>query len=176
MTVWNGIEGLTDEDRSYGGSRFSVVQQALFANPYQTVWGGPGQAPLPPYKVTLYNFLAGMIPVGRSFIFRNAAERSLDSFADLRWGPDRKGFRRMVHCNGVCLLGLWKITEATDYSGYFQKGSEALIVARYSNCCSETRRGHVRSLSMVGKLFPTTNPDHVEPLRTANFMTQQDIG
>jgi len=40
----------------------------------------------------------------------------------------------------------------------------------------ETRRGHVRSLSLVGKLFPTVNPDHVEPLRTANFFTQQDIG
>jgi hypothetical protein len=29
---------------------------------------------------------------------------------------------------------------------------------------------------MVGKLFPTTDPDHAEPLRTANFMTQADIG
>jgi hypothetical protein len=29
---------------------------------------------------------------------------------------------------------------------------------------------------MVGKLFPTTDPGHSEPLRTANFMTQQDIG
>jgi hypothetical protein len=29
---------------------------------------------------------------------------------------------------------------------------------------------------MVGKLFPTVDPDHVDPLRTANFITQQDIG
>jgi hypothetical protein len=29
---------------------------------------------------------------------------------------------------------------------------------------------------MVGKLFPTTDPDHAEPLRTASFITQQDIG
>jgi hypothetical protein len=29
---------------------------------------------------------------------------------------------------------------------------------------------------MVGKLFPTTDPKHVQPLRTANFMTQEDIG
>src|SRR5262249_57660160 len=35
---------------------------------------------------------------------------------------------------------------------------------------------HVRSLSLVGKLFPTADPDHIAPLRTANFMTQQDIG
>jgi hypothetical protein len=176
MAIWNGIEELTDEDRSYNGSRFSVVQQALFANPYQAVWGAAGQPALPSYGVTVRSFLAGAIPLGRSFIFRNASKRALDSFADLRWGPDRKGFRRIVHPNGVCLLGVWKITEATDYSGYFRKGSEALIVARYSNCCGETRRGRMRSLSMVGKLYPTTNPDHAEPLRTASFMTQQDIG
>jgi len=29
---------------------------------------------------------------------------------------------------------------------------------------------------MVGKLFPTTDPDHPTPLRTANFITQEDIG
>ena len=29
---------------------------------------------------------------------------------------------------------------------------------------------------MVGKLFPTTDPDHQAPLRTASFITQQDIG
>ena len=30
-----GIEGITDEDRAYRGSRFSDVREALFANPYQ---------------------------------------------------------------------------------------------------------------------------------------------
>ena len=29
---------------------------------------------------------------------------------------------------------------------------------------------------MVGKLFPTTDPNHAAPLRTANFITQEDIG
>jgi hypothetical protein len=74
------------------------------------------------------------------------------------------------------LTGLWQILEDTGYSGYFRNGSRALIVGRYSTCCRERRRGHVRSLSLVGKLFPTADPDHVAPLRTANFMTQQDIG
>ena len=31
-------------------------------------------------------------------------------------------------------------------------------------------------MSLVGKLFPTTDPNHGENLRTANFITQQDIG
>ena len=108
--------------------------------------------------------------------FRKASERTIDSGADLRWGPDRKGFRRLVHPNGVCLIGQWQITADTGYSGYFAKGRTALVVARYSTCCTDTRRGQTRSLSMVGKLFPTTDPDHAMPLRTANFMTQDDIG
>ena len=78
-------------------------------------------------------------------IFFRASERTLDSRADLRWGPDGKGVRRLVHPNGVCLIGRWRITQPTDYSGYFSSGSEALAIARYSTCCAETRRGiHAR--------------------------------
>jgi hypothetical protein len=168
-----GIEGMTDEDRAYRGSRFSDVQTALFANPYQDPWGAQS---LPIYQVTLSGMLRGIVPFGRPYVFGQATARAVDSAADLRWGPDGKGFRRIVHPNGICLTGLWQITEDTGYSGYFRKGSRALIVGRYSNCCSETRRGHVRSLALAGKLFPTTSADHSEPLRTANFFTQQDIG
>ena len=163
-----GDQQLTDEDRGYAGSRFKEVVDALFANPYQRVWGGQGEAPLPVYKVSFGSLLSG-----RLF---NASARTLDSRADLRWGADRKGFRRLVHPNGVCLIGKWQITGETGYSGYFTKGSLALAIGRYSTCCSETRRGRTRSLSMVGKLFPTTDPNHATPLRTANFMTQDDIG
>jgi hypothetical protein len=37
-------------------------------------------------------------------------------------------------------------------------------------------RGELRSLSLVGKLYPTTDPDHSELLPTASFITQEDIG
>jgi hypothetical protein len=171
-----GIEALTDEDLAYSGSRFSVVREALFANPYQPRWGADGNPPLPIYKVTLESVLRGALQRSQPYLFRKATERAVDSSADLRWGPDRKGFRRLLHPNGICLTGRWSITEETNYSGYFRKGSQALIVGRYSTCCGETRRGHARSLSLVGKLFPTTDPDHPSPLRTASFITQQDIG
>jgi hypothetical protein len=69
----------------------------------------------------------------------------------------------------------WEITEETESSGHFRKGSEALLVGRYSTCCSETRRGPTRSLALVGKLFPTLDVNHPQPLRTENFITQQDI-
>jgi hypothetical protein len=31
-------------------------------------------------------------------------------------------------------------------------------------------------MALVGKLYPTTDPDHPAPLRPANFITQEDIG
>jgi hypothetical protein len=171
-----GTEQFTDEDRAYRGSRFSAVREALFANPYQAVWGAAGEPPLPTYETTLASVLDGALPFGRPYTFHQAVERTVDSQADLRWGTDGKGFRRLLHPNGVCLTGRWDITEDLGYSGYFRMGSQALAVGRYSTCCTETRRGHTRSLALAGKLFPTTDPNHPEPLRTANFFTQQDLG
>jgi hypothetical protein len=170
-----GIEQITDDDRAYRGSRFADVEAAIFANPYQRVWGAAGEPPLPMHGVTLMNMLRGFVPFAHPSAFRQATERAVDSHADLRWGPDRKGYRRLLHPNAVCLTGRWRITEDTGCSGYWRKGSEALIVGRYSTCCTETRRGHTRAPSLVGKLYPTTDPNHAEPLRTASFFTMHDI-
>lgn len=171
-----GTEQVTEEDRGYRGSRFSEVRDALFANPYQHPWGGLGEPPLPNYAVSLLGVLRGALPFGPPYFFREAVARAVDSPADLRWGIAQKGFRRIIHPNGICLTGMWEISEQTPYSGYFRAGSRALAIGRYSTCCKETRRGRTRSLSLVGKLFPTTDPGHSEPLRTANFITQQDLG
>jgi hypothetical protein len=157
----------TNEDRTYSGARYSEVVDAICANPYQRVWGAPGESPLPVHEVTFRSVASGML---------SASERALDSHADLRWGANRLGFRRLVHPNGICLTGTWRIHESSKYTGYFTQGSVALIVARYSTCCTETRRGRTRSLSLAGKLFPTVDVNHPDPLPTANFMTQEDIG
>src|SRR5262249_17762686 len=149
----------------------SAVRQSLPKN-----LGADGEPPLPVHPVTLSSLLRGILPFGPPHLFRQATERAVDSAADLRWGPDRQGFRRLLHPNGVCLVGRWRITAATGYSGYFRQGSTALAIARYSTCCTETRPCHTRSLSMVGKLYPTTDPNHAAPLWTASFITQQDIG
>jgi hypothetical protein len=157
----------TKDDRIYSGSRYSEIVAAIFANPYQRVWGAPGEPALPVHKVTFRSVAAGMLA---------ASERALDSHADLRWGADGKGFRRLVHPNGVCLTGTWRILERTEYSGYFTQGSVGLAVGRYSTCCTETRRGNTRSLALACKLYPTVDVNHAEPLQTANFVTQEDIG
>jgi hypothetical protein len=171
-----GTEQVTEADRAYRGSRFSEVREAVFANPYQQVWGAVGEPPLPVYKVTLAGVLNGALRAGRPYFFRQAVARAIDSHADLRWGADRRGFRRIIHPNGICLCGRWEIFAETGYTGYFRHAAHALAIARYSTCCAQTRRGRSRSLSMVGKLFPTTDPNHAEPLVTASFITQQDIG
>jgi hypothetical protein len=170
-----GIEGVTAEDRAYNGSRFSEVRDAIFANPYQKVWGREGEPPLPFATVTLSSLLRGILPFGRRCYFGKASIRSVDSHADLRWGPDGTGFRRLIHPNGVCLTGLWEIAVETEYTGYFRKGSQALVVGRYS-ASAETRRGQSRGLALAGKLFPTTDPGHADPVRTANFFAMEDIG
>src|SRR2546423_87632 len=157
-----GVEGIADDDHQYAGTSFADVRNAIFANPYS-----------PPYErfpVTLSSLLRGVLPFGKPWQFLAAARRTVASDADLRWGPDGKGFRRLLHPSGVCLTGMWEITEETPYSGYFRKGSRALVVARYSSA-TETRRGHTRSLAMVGRVYPTADPADPRPLRGASFIT-----
>lgn len=167
-----GVAELVEEDRVYLGSRYSDVRDAVFANPYQKVWGAPGEPPLPFVAPTLAH-MKQALPNGEN-VLAAAAARTVDSRLDLRWGPDGKGFRRIVHPHGVCLAGLWRITEDNDYSGYFTKGSEALVIARYSNGV-QVKRGNPRGQGIAGKLFPTNDPHHAEPLRTANFFVIEDI-
>ncbi|WP_182864693.1 hypothetical protein [Stieleria mannarensis] len=171
-----GPQGIDADDQAYDGSRYQDVKAALFQNAYYLEWGDQGEPPLPCYGVTLGRVLRGILPKGLPWQFKAAAQRTVDSHADLRWGSDHRGFRRLLHPNGVCLLGRWIIDVENEYSGYFRNGSEALIIARYSTCCSETRRGYIRSLSLVGKLYPTTDVNHREKLPTADFITQEDIG
>lgn len=175
-TSFVGPQGLTSEDISDQGSTYSEIKQACFQNAYYLNWGSVGEAPLPVYGVTYGRVLKGLLRGLRHWNFRNAAARAVDSVADLRWGTDKRGFRRILHPNGVCLFGRWIIDEPTPYTGYFSQGKEALIVGRYSACCGETRRGYLRSLSLVGKLFPTADPNDPTRMQTANFITQEDLG
>lgn len=171
-----GPQGLTAEDAGYAGSRYADVRAACFRNAYYLNWGAPGEPTLPQYAVTLGRVLKGILPGGAPWRFLQASGRALDAPSDLRWGPDGRGYRRLLHPNGVCLFGRWKIDESTKYTGCYATGSEVLIIGRYSTCCTETRRGRLRSLSLVGKLYPTTDVNHPDPLRTANFITQEDLG
>ena len=117
--------------------------------------------PLPVYDVTLRGLLGGIIPFVTP-VFTRASERAL------RFG------RRPALGSRPQGLSPHRASErhlpdrpVGDHRGrpvtrLLRAGSAALIVGRYSTCCTETRRGDMRSLSLVGKLFPTTDPEHAD--------------
>lgn len=163
---------------------YADIHAALFdpavSRPYYEVWGGTGERPLPIYKTTLATLVAGALaPRNRGvFAMLSAARRTLRTRGDLRWGVDRNGFRRLVHPMGVCLAGTWRIDPngpATGYSGFFARGSEGRVIARYSLGGNQPKGGHARSLGLVGKVFPQEDAaDGVTP--RAHFITQEDLG
>jgi hypothetical protein len=171
-----GKQELTEEDRAYQGSRFRDVKAAVFANPYQKVWGAAGEPALPFYRVTNWNVYSGALPGGRPPQFKLAAIRTLDSVADLRWGEDGRGFRRFVRPHAVCVTGTWEITEDNPYSGYFRKGSRGLVIARISQAVTLTLAGRRRSYGLVLKLYPTMDENHEQMLQPANIILADDLG
>jgi len=156
---------------------YEELYKAVFSEPYYgRAWKGPGQ--LQVYKQTLTSFIQGLFsretPLG---LLTAAADRTVRSRADLRWGKDGKGVRRLLHPNGICLLGTWQIDAAppgSAYSGYFAKGADGRIIARYSTGGSHVTGGHRRSLSLVGKIYPHAGTEYIANA-PANFFTQQDI-
>jgi hypothetical protein len=171
-----GRQELTQEDTDAHGSRFRDVKAAIFANPYQPVWGDPNAPPLPHYQTTNTSVYAGSFPGGRPPQFTLASIRALDSPADLRWGEDGKGFRRLVRPTGVCVTGVWAITADNPYSGYFTQGSQGLVIARISAGVTMTLRGRRRSYGIALKLYPTLDDHHEHLLHTANVFLVDDLG
>lgn len=141
----------------YSGSRFAEVWSAICEQPYET---------LPYGRVT-----ARSIPtLVRQNVYR-AARRTLRTRADLL-----EPFDKLVHPLGICLRGSWRITEASEFTGYFRKGRRGLLIARASDALGEFRAGKLRLLGLAGKLYPTDDPEHLEPLETANFFMLENLG
>ena len=176
LSALHGPQETTAEDRAYQGSRYSEVRDAAYANPYRAGRSGETPGPLPMFKSTIRNAWKGVFPFTGPDLLNHASARSVDSHADLRWGPDGKGFRRMLSPNGILVFGKWEITEPSEYSGFFKRGAAGLFIGRYSSDGNETMRGQRRSLSLAGKIYPTLDPGHATPLRTASFMSQEDLG
>lgn len=166
------IQGFRAEDDAtidaYQGISYRALKNAIWENPYQDLWGDAYQRPLPSHRVSLIDVL-------RSH-FTRAAARTLDSLSDLRWGRKRRGFRRLIHPNGVCLAGTWKIDADNPYSGFFRKGSDGLVIARISSNSTATTRDRMKSFSLVGKVFPTHDENDETQHKPANFFTQDDFG
>ncbi len=177
------MEGEATSPYLHGESSYQEIKDALFGPPektgqYYRQWGEPNQKALPIYRVTVALLARGLFGAGKDFAMLSAARRTLKSRADLRWGPDNKGWHRLVHTMGVCLLGTWTIDDepaGTTYTGYFKKGSVGRVIGRYSLGGNEVRNGHKRSLALVGKVFPKEDVKG-GPTPRAHFITQEDLG
>jgi len=174
LEALHGQQGMTDEDRAYKGSRYSEVRQALYANPYRDGTSGQAPGPLPMFRSTIRNAWQGTLHGVKHL--QQASARTIDTRSDLRWGQDRKGFRRILAPNGICVLGSWEITADNPYTGYFQKGAKGLTIGRFSSDGNETKRGQRRSISLGMKIYPTTDPNHPAPLIPASVIAQEDLG
>ncbi|MEH2152281.1 hypothetical protein [Nostoc sp.] len=80
-------------------------------------------------------------------LFNDAAQNLFDR-RDIRLCYDK-----LIHANGVCYTDIGKITEDSPYTGYFTKGSEGLVFARFS--VAGIKRGDRRALGLAGKVYPT---------------------
>ena len=160
ITILLGLTSCSAELKPYEKkgeymSSFSEVWEQVKSDPY---------GELPHVEVSYFK-LSGAHGVTQN------AQRTLGEDADLI-----EPFEKLAHPNGICFRGLWKIEEANPYSGYFKKGSEALLIARASTAMSNTQSGSTRAFGFAGKLFPTMNPNVVNSQASANFFLIEDLG
>ena len=71
---------------------------------------------LPTYEVTLPSLLRGILSLRKQYLFVRPLNAPSILIRICVGGSDGKGFRRLLHPNGVCLGGLWEIREETKYS------------------------------------------------------------
>lgn len=138
-------------------------------NRFKTVWEQIKSDPvdkLPHVKVSYRKLVAH----NKNNILSDA-KRTLNSHADIL-----PHFEKLAHPNGVCFKGAWSITASNKYSGYFKKGSKALIIVRASSALSNTKSGQLRSFGFAGKIFPTMDPLKINKENTANFFLIDNLG
>ena len=142
---------------SYAGSRFSEVWSTVASDPYREL---PDARLRPRDALRLLS----------KNLYRDA-RRTLEPREDLL-----PAFDKQVHPAGICLAGSWHISEPTAYTGLFRTGTHALLIARASDALGEHRPHKLRFMGLAGKLYPTSDPEHREPLPTANFFTLENLG
>jgi hypothetical protein len=142
---------------TYEGSHFRDVWGQVTTDPYGT---------LPQNEVKVSKFFSGL----KDLMLENS-KRTLSDQSDLL-----PYFDKLLHPNGICLKGTWNITEENPYTGAFRAGTKYKIIGRASTALSNTRADKNRAFGFAGKIFPTADEFHGEPLKTANFFTIEDLG
>lgn len=76
---------------------------------------------------------------------------------------------KLLHPNGVCVMGEWKMNSDSPFTGAFAAHTRNLFVGRISVAMQETTSADGRGFGFAGKLFPTMNAD--EAVATENFFS-----
>lgn len=156
----------------YQGSSFKEVWDVVSVGQYQQM---PERVIVTPESLKRQKLLTDLTKKNG---FLRASSRTLDTPHDYT----AHDWDRYVHPNGICVAGKWMINQQetdgsvnpSDLTGYFEKGKQGLIIARISTEGTIVSNRKTKSLSLVGKIFPTLNKN--ETVSTANFITQDDLG
>ncbi len=150
--------------QSFATSSFNEVKNVVFGAPpsssdvnVKVEIKAYEQGRLPHYEVTAANFITGGV--------NHLLDRATRTLVDTDDFYPR--LEKLVHANGACFSGVWTITEANPYSGYFKAGSKGLFIGRASTALTETERGDPRGMAFAGKIFPTLDAN--SSVKTANF-------
>lgn len=183
---------------SYRGSSFAEVWKQIASDPYPTtpkthLLSTQGRLQvLPHYEVRFSRFYEGRghLPSPGSIIngdglkdlprivdlLSSAAYRTLHNREDLI----RFGGPKLLHPNGACLAGTWRITRDNPFTGGFAKGTNARVIVRTSVALSNTDRGAKRAFGMALKMFfnaedPTRPIAETQKVETANIFLVDNL-
>lgn len=143
--------------------------EPTYKTSFSEVWNQITSDPLeklPQEKISFFKLYSN----GEDIISKDAF-RTLNNHNDIL-----EPFDKLAHPNGICFKGIWNIDSESIYSGYFKKGSQALIIARASTAMEHTKNDNTRAFGFAGKLFPTTNPNKLNSEMSANFFLIDDLG
>lgn len=97
---------------------------------------------------------------------------------------ERDDFReprpKLLHPRGVCTDATWKITESSEATGVFAKGTELPAIVRFSSGTSDSeyvadlKKAPGRIFGFAAKIFPTQDLD--EDVETLNVQTLDTYG
>ena len=118
---------------------------------------------LPQYKMNM----ATVFALG-SKALEQSAQRTLTNRSDYL---DR--LPKLLHPNGVCVLGEWRMFNNTKYSGAFSANFKSLFIGRISVAMQETKTGHDRGFGFAGKIFPSIDPNNI--VDTENFFSVDNL-
>ena len=166
----------TDEDRAYAGSRFADVVAAICCQPVSARVGRRRRAAAARLRGHVPKVFGGLIFGATRTVPQPTANAPSIPAPTCAGAPIAKDFARLVHPNGVCLIG--PLADHRRHrrirllpQGQHGADGRALLDLLHR----DAPRPH--AVAVDGRqALSHDRPGPRAPLRTANFITQEDIG